>query len=90
MIRSVVVVIAVLAACRIVAEGRTVTCLSGDGWTCDGATVTVPHTWNAAYACDGPRPEVVANPKLDNGGSADGHKGSFTAFGSLAANAPAH
>ena len=72
MVKKFVVVIAVLAACRMVAEGRMVTCLSGNGWTCDGAAVTVPHTWNAADASDGPRPEVVANPKLDNGGSAGG------------------
>ena len=28
-------------------------CLSGDGWTLDGADVCVPHTWNAADATDG-------------------------------------
>lgn len=27
--------------------------LSGDGWTCDGVAVTVPHTWNAIDGSDG-------------------------------------
>ena len=36
------------------AFGRTITPLGGAGWTCDGGPVTVPHTWNAADACDGP------------------------------------
>jgi len=33
--------------------GRTVVNLSGAGWTCDGAAVTVPHTWNAVDGADG-------------------------------------
>ena len=35
-------------------SARTLTCLSGEGWTCDGEPVSVPHTWNATDACDGP------------------------------------
>ena len=35
------------------AAGRETVDLSGDGWTFDGAPVSVPHTWNAADACDG-------------------------------------
>ena len=31
----------------------TETCLSGAGWTCDGAPVAVPHTWNAVDGADG-------------------------------------
>ena len=33
---------------------RTQIDLSGDGWTCDGVPVSVPHTWNAIDATDGP------------------------------------
>ena len=33
--------------------GRTVTSLSGSGWTCDGEAVSVPHTWNAVDGADG-------------------------------------
>lgn len=47
-------------------SGRTVTRLSGPGWTCDGEPVCVPHTWNAADACDGPGDTVAAR----NGDSA--------------------
>ena len=36
------------------AQARTVVDLGGPGWTCDGVTVSVPHTWNAEDACDGP------------------------------------
>jgi len=32
---------------------RTVTDLSGDGWTADGVPVAVPHTWNAIDGADG-------------------------------------
>lgn len=32
---------------------RAETCLSGAGWTCDGAPVAVPHTWNAVDGADG-------------------------------------
>ena len=35
-------------------KGRVVTDLSGEGWTCDGEPVSVPHTWNAYDACNGP------------------------------------
>jgi len=31
--------------------------LSGAGWTCDGAAVTVPHTWNAIDGSDGLGPK---------------------------------
>ena len=34
--------------------GTRVVDLGGAGWTCDGEAVSVPHTWNAADACDGP------------------------------------
>lgn len=34
-------------------SARTVTCLSGGGWTFDGKPVSVPHTWNAFDAADG-------------------------------------
>ena len=34
--------------------GRRMLDLSGEGWTCDGVPVVVPHTWNAKDACDGP------------------------------------
>ena len=29
------------------------TSLSGDGWTCDGESVIVPHTWNEPDGADG-------------------------------------
>lgn len=34
--------------------GEIVVPLDGEGWTCDGIPVVVPHTWNAQDACDGP------------------------------------
>lgn len=34
-------------------SGRTVTSLSGGGWTLDGQPVSVPHTWNAVDGADG-------------------------------------
>ena len=34
-------------------SARTVTSLSGDGWTADGEPVSVPHTWNAVDGADG-------------------------------------
>ena len=43
-----------VSACAFVLSGRTLTELSGEGWTCDGEVVAVPHTWNAIDACDGP------------------------------------
>ena len=33
--------------------GRTVRDLGGNGWTCDGLPVKVPHTWNAIDGSDG-------------------------------------
>lgn len=36
------------------AAPRRIICLSGEGWTCDGLSVSVPHTWNAADGTDGP------------------------------------
>ncbi len=44
---------AALLALTAVAE-RSVTDLSGAGWTADGAAVTVPHCWNAVDGQDGP------------------------------------
>ena len=42
--------------------GRTVTSLSGPGWTCDGEAVSVPHCWNGVDGADGePSPPVGAN-----------------------------
>ena len=35
-------------------HGRTATMLCGEGWTCDGEAVSIPHTWNVEDACDGP------------------------------------
>lgn len=37
--------------------GRRVVDLSGTGWTCDGAPVTIPHTWNAEDGADGGEPK---------------------------------
>lgn len=54
-----------------VPSGRTVMCLSGSGWTCDGEAVSVPHTWNAVDACDGPG-ATVSLPDYGNGKSAQG------------------
>ena len=34
-------------------QARTVTSLSGGGWTADGEPVSVPHTWNAIDGADG-------------------------------------
>ena len=59
--------IAIAATCAWAARGRTVTELSGPGWTCDGVSVSVPHTWNAEDACDGPGDA----PKERSGDSAD-------------------
>jgi len=36
------------------AAPRRIVCLSGEGWTCDGVSVAVPHTWNALDGTDGP------------------------------------
>lgn len=35
-------------------KGRTVTKLSGPGWTLDGKSVVVPHSWNIEDAAKGP------------------------------------
>ena len=43
-----------ICALSVVASSRVVTLLSGQGWTCDGAPVSIPHTWNAADGVDGP------------------------------------
>lgn len=46
--------IALAAALPLAASaGRTVTPLSGPGWTLDGEPVSVPHTWNAVDGADG-------------------------------------
>ena len=58
--------LAVGAAVSLSAAARTVTCLSGEGWTFDGAPATVPHTWNAADAADG------VNTMLNNPGTSVG------------------
>ena len=44
-----------LSAFGAAAEARRVTPLT-DGWTADGVPVTLPHTWNAVDAADGPAP----------------------------------
>ena len=62
-------VLAVLAA-----DGRTVTSLGGAGWTCDGEAVSVPHTWNAVDACDGPG-ETVRKWTGSKGGDSVGGLG---------------
>ena len=49
---SSLVVVAVASLSASLVAGRTVTPLDG-GWTCDGAPVVVPHTWNAVDAADG-------------------------------------
>ena len=48
--------------------------LSGANWTCDGEPVVVPHTWNAADACDGPAVNGV-KPKRVRGGDSVGGTG---------------
>ena len=49
---------AVAACVGLTAFGeRLIVPLSGPGWTCDGAEVTVPHTWNAVDGADGFGPE---------------------------------
>ena len=68
--------IALMLATTVRAEGvgRCEIDLSGPGWTCDGEAVSVPHTWNAADACDGP---VVGGVKWSGsrGGDSVGGKG---------------
>ncbi len=50
------------------AASRRVICLSGEGWTCDGVAVSVPHTWNALDGTDGPDGDQP--PKAWSGDSA--------------------
>ena len=69
MILGALAALAVLAA-----DGRTVTSLGGAGWTCDGETVSVPHTWNAVDACDGPG-ETVRKWTGSKGGDSVGGLG---------------
>ena len=45
--------------------GRTVTSLSGPGWTCDGAPVSVPHCWNGVDGADGDPSGRAAKTALD-------------------------
>ena len=52
-------------------SSRTTTCLNGSGWTCDGEAVSVPHTWNADDACDGPG-DTVNTPAGRRGGDSVG------------------
>ena len=47
------------------AQARTLTLLSGDAWTLDGAHVSVPHTWNAQDAADG-LGEMIADGRGDS------------------------
>ena len=56
-----------------VQSGRTMMKLSGAGWTCDGESVTVPHTWNGTDACDGPGATVSWSGY--GGGNSVGGKG---------------
>ena len=44
---------AIAAFAALCGSSRTVTDLSGGGWTADGESVSVPHTWNAVDAADG-------------------------------------
>lgn len=52
-------------ALALTAGARTLTSLNGEGWTLDGAPVTVPHTWNAQDAADG-LGEMVADGRGDS------------------------
>lgn len=56
--------------------GRTVTSLSGPGWTCDGESVSVPHTWNAADGADGVTQGLASN--LVSGAAWDAYGMSIT------------
>ena len=47
--------------------GRTVTSLSGPGWTCDGEEVRIPHIWNAVDGADG------IGPKCEDSASAQSY-----------------
>lgn len=51
--KKVLMAAAAIATSIAFAGGRVVTDLSGEGWTLDGAAVTVPHTWNAVDGTDG-------------------------------------
>ena len=48
--------------------GRTVTSLSGPGWTCDGEAVSVPHCWNGVDGADGDPSGTVATNAYDGYG----------------------
>ena len=50
-------------------EKRTITDLSGEGWTFDGEPVSVPHTWNAVDGANGPGME----PRADNSAESIGY-----------------
>lgn len=54
--------------------GRREISLDGPGWTCDGESVCVPHTWNATDACDGPGDKITDWTGY-NGGDSVGGKG---------------
>ena len=51
--------IKIVAACAVVAlavcaqAARRTVLLSGEGWTCDGEKVSVPHSWNGTDGADG-------------------------------------
>lgn len=68
LVRLAIAVLAVCAMGMLDAAQRRVECLSGDGWTCDGESVSVPHTWNADDGTDGP--DGGQPPKAWNGDSA--------------------
>ena len=64
-------VLTVLASISV--SARTVTSLSGTGWTCDGLPVSVPHTWNVTDACDGPGDAIVDWSGVKGGDSVGGN-----------------
>lgn len=50
-------IVALVAAGAFSGTARVTIPLSGDGWTCDGVSVSVPHTWNAIDGSDGLGPK---------------------------------
>ena len=48
---------ALLASVSLFAGTTKTLSLSGEGWTCDGAPVSVPHCWNSIDGADGPNGE---------------------------------
>ena len=48
--------------------GRTVTSLSGPGWTCDGEAVSVPHCWTGGAGADGEPATPVGTNAYDRYG----------------------